>query len=366
MAHSKIHDRADTEHAIQFNAEPLPGVDGSDFREAFQCYDLDGNGYVGAAEIRHVLTLLGELATDEEIDEMIRMLDRDGDGQVQFSDFERMLRSDTMVRREMKYLERQRVDEERKKETEMTRQLKTRLQATDRAKVLAGKGVAAITRAFEAKKDAAEKERASLRQPDPNAMGVEGWEGREEIAQVLMAVGGGTLGQLKSSHLKHLYSKFAHVDRDGSGTIDFSEFCQVLQQEDSPLMKRLFQLFDKDGSGSIEVAEFMVGLSTFTTSSRDEKLKFAFLIFDEDSSGFIERHELCKILRANFMTSRQDEGEIDARCDKILSSQGLRSQDKLSYDQFLRAAQEHPALLFPAHNLMRAMDTSLKVFDKKK
>jgi Ca2+-binding EF-hand superfamily protein len=44
--------------------------------------DLDKNMFVGAGELRHVLICMGELITDEEVDEMIRMVDVDGDGQV--------------------------------------------------------------------------------------------------------------------------------------------------------------------------------------------------------------------------------------------------------------------------------------------
>jgi hypothetical protein len=51
---------------------------------------MNGNGYVGAAEIRFVMDALGEQVTDEEIDEMIRMLDIDGDGEVNFREFYKM------------------------------------------------------------------------------------------------------------------------------------------------------------------------------------------------------------------------------------------------------------------------------------
>lgn len=50
------------------------------FVPAFQ----DGNGYISAAELRHVMTNLGEKLTDEEVDEMIREADIDGDGQVNY------------------------------------------------------------------------------------------------------------------------------------------------------------------------------------------------------------------------------------------------------------------------------------------
>ena len=40
--------------------------------------------FYSAAELRHVMTNLGEKLTDEEVDEMIREADVDGDGQVNY------------------------------------------------------------------------------------------------------------------------------------------------------------------------------------------------------------------------------------------------------------------------------------------
>ncbi|EPQ03106.1 Calmodulin [Myotis brandtii] len=60
-------------------------------REAFRVFDKDGNGYISAAELRHVMTNLGEKLTDEEVDEMIREADIDGDGQVNYEEFVQMM-----------------------------------------------------------------------------------------------------------------------------------------------------------------------------------------------------------------------------------------------------------------------------------
>jgi len=49
-----------------------------EIQEAFKVFDKDGNGYISAAELRHVMTSLGEKLTEEEVDEMIREADVDG------------------------------------------------------------------------------------------------------------------------------------------------------------------------------------------------------------------------------------------------------------------------------------------------
>ncbi|ACI64506.1 predicted protein, partial [Thalassiosira pseudonana CCMP1335] len=58
-----------------------------DIRQAFNNFDLDKNGYIGAHELRHLLVFMGEHVTDEEVDGMIAMLDMNGDGQVSLKEF---------------------------------------------------------------------------------------------------------------------------------------------------------------------------------------------------------------------------------------------------------------------------------------
>ena len=49
------------------------------------CYSLSFYlRYISAAELRHVMTNLGEKLTDEEVDEMIKEADLDGDGMVNY------------------------------------------------------------------------------------------------------------------------------------------------------------------------------------------------------------------------------------------------------------------------------------------
>jgi len=64
-----------------------------EIRDAFIVFDRDGNGMVSASELRHVMSSLGDDLTDEEIDEMIREADVNGDGQIDFGEFKILLTS---------------------------------------------------------------------------------------------------------------------------------------------------------------------------------------------------------------------------------------------------------------------------------
>ena len=66
--------------------------DNEELREAFGVFDRDHDGHISKAELRHVMISLGEKLTDEEVEEMIAEADLDGDGQVNFDEFVRMMR----------------------------------------------------------------------------------------------------------------------------------------------------------------------------------------------------------------------------------------------------------------------------------
>ncbi|EDV42926.1 uncharacterized protein Dana_GF16772 [Drosophila ananassae] len=58
-----------------------------EMREAFKIFDRDCDGFISPAELRFVMINLGEKVTDEEIDEMIREADFDGDGMINYEEF---------------------------------------------------------------------------------------------------------------------------------------------------------------------------------------------------------------------------------------------------------------------------------------
>ena len=73
------------EEFVKMMTRKMKDTDTEDeLREAFKVFDKDGNGFISAAELRHVMTNIGEKLTDEEVDEMMREADKDGDGQVNY------------------------------------------------------------------------------------------------------------------------------------------------------------------------------------------------------------------------------------------------------------------------------------------
>ncbi|XP_056167470.1 calmodulin-like protein 11 isoform X1 [Syzygium oleosum] len=62
-----------------------------ELKEAFKVFDRDQNGYISPSELRHVMINLGEKLTEEEVQQMISEADLDGDGQVDFEEFVKLM-----------------------------------------------------------------------------------------------------------------------------------------------------------------------------------------------------------------------------------------------------------------------------------
>ncbi|KAF8652900.1 hypothetical protein AX16_004088 [Volvariella volvacea WC 439] len=86
-------------------------------------------------------------------------------------------------------------------------------------------------------------------------------------------------------------------DEDGSGTIDFNEFLQLVAPKpgDSNDLREAFKLFDKDGNGKISKSELKDMLHTMGEKVNDEELDLMISELDEDGNGEISFEEFVKV-----------------------------------------------------------------------
>jgi serine/threonine-protein phosphatase 2B regulatory subunit len=264
--------------------------------EAFKAFDLDKNNFVGAAEIRHVLINIGEQVTDEEVDEMIRMVDADGDGQVSWEEFYALVTGG--------------------KKPPMA------LGAETRGGTTAGKGAAPPPPTGQNVVQARNKKKSSL----------------EEFAKE---------NNLKPESIKKAYKRFQATDKDKSGLVDYTEFCEVLQVDPSPQCEGIFQLYDYDKTGQIDAREFLIAVSNYTGAGKEDKLKFAFMAFDEEGNGVITKAELLKILKANHMASH--DAEVARKADTIMAQADKDGDGVITFDEFVIVSKKFPNILFPAY-----------------
>ncbi|XP_028836390.1 calcium-binding protein 7 [Denticeps clupeoides] len=69
----------------------LPEDEVEEIREAFKVFDRDGNGFISKQELGVAMRSLGYMPNEVELEVIIKKLDMDGDGQVDFEEFVTLL-----------------------------------------------------------------------------------------------------------------------------------------------------------------------------------------------------------------------------------------------------------------------------------
>ena len=63
----------------------------SEMMQAFRVFDRDGNGYISATDLRALMENLGEELSEEEVQDMMREADGNGDGHIDYKEFVAMM-----------------------------------------------------------------------------------------------------------------------------------------------------------------------------------------------------------------------------------------------------------------------------------
>ena len=136
------------------------------------------------------------------------------------------------------------------------------------------------------------------------------------------------------NELKILYKNFVKLDTDKSGTIEPSEFFDVPELKDNPIVHRLISVFDKNGDGKISFYEFVIGLSTLSSShNQEDKIKLAFQVYDMNEDGYISNGDLfssLKLLVGENLTDIQ----IQQLVDRTILQADKDLDGKISFEEF--------------------------------
>merc|ERR1712137_236567 len=73
-----------------------------EFKSAFDMFDTDHSGDISADELQAILSQLGKPATLEEAQTMIRNMDENGDGEIDFREFIIMMKKDSQPEDELR------------------------------------------------------------------------------------------------------------------------------------------------------------------------------------------------------------------------------------------------------------------------
>uniref|UniRef100_A0A0K0CZI4 Calmodulin n=1 Tax=Angiostrongylus cantonensis TaxID=6313 RepID=A0A0K0CZI4_ANGCA len=121
-------------------------------------------------------------------------------------------------------------------------------------------------------------------------------DGNGSISSKELGVAMRSLGQNPTE--QELLDMVNEVDIDGSGTIDFPEFCQMMkrmnkarkralpfQENDSEMIREAFRVFDRDGNGYITAEEFRYFMTHMGEQFSDQEVDEIIAEVDIDGDG---------------------------------------------------------------------------------
>ena len=282
-----------------------------EIEDAFAFIDLDRNRFLGAAELRHILICMGELITDEEVDEMIRMCDTDGDGQVSYEEFYQMVCHPDPGGPDF-----------------------------DPAKL----------------KDQAGPPPPPKVPGDPSARVPD--NERQHLMQ-LKQQKRKLLGQFSEEnrvgreYIRSCFDRWHKIKHDKKKAMDddevtFDEWIHICRIEETGENKELFKLYDAadgEAEGTIDMREFLLGMNNFSGDERVDKCRFAFMLYDEDKNGFLTMEELVEVLKATHMATKAS--QVMKKAQTIMKQCDRDGDGHIDPEEFEIIAEKFPNILFP-------------------
>ena len=75
----------------------------------------------------------------------------------------------------------------------------------------------------------------------------------------------------KPESIKRAHKRFVSIDKNNIGLVDYIEFCDILQVDPSTQCETVFAMYDYRRAGMIDAKEVLIGLANFTGAGKDDK-----------------------------------------------------------------------------------------------
>ena len=76
---------------------------------------------------------------------------------------------------------------------------------------------------------------------------------------------------LKPESIKRAHKRYIIIDKNKTGLIDYNEFCEMMQVDPSRQCEEVFTNLDNRKTGLIDAKEMLIALANFTGAGKDDK-----------------------------------------------------------------------------------------------
>ncbi|XP_042323750.1 calmodulin-like protein 3 [Sceloporus undulatus] len=287
-----------------------------EIREAFQVFDKNGNGYVGVAELRHVMTNLGEKLTDEEVDEMIKEADLDRDGKVNYQEFLRVMMDKSGSNRSPTWVfpasfpKDQLIPRQRAKGDTFTFLATHKKDKKKEREVISSFCIRESSQAFLVQSENCQ----TTTNNNSETMASHPFS-EEEIAEFKEA--------------------FLLFDKDGDGAISTQELGTVMrsigQNPTEAELQEMIKKLDTNKDGMVDFPEFLTLLGArMKSADSEEEIRKAFQVFDRDGNGYVSAAELRHIM------TKLGEKLTDEEVEDMIKEADVDGDGQVNYEEFIR------------------------------